>query len=146
MNDEISPIFSPSRPDWLASARKKLPNAGLGCVSAVAPLMTGFVGSGLSLPNNPLTAFLSVANPEDGRGLADRPLFGSVGTCRDEEALEAFLLRPRGGIMLIDSSSRARNMLCSVTGTEKRKDVGRLFVVGGVLSDKRLSRAYAPRL
>lgn len=89
-------MFSPSRPDWLASPLKKLPRAGLGFVAAVAPFRTGFVGSGSLRPNSPLTAFFSVAKPDDGRGLTDLPLFGSSGTW--SEALDAVRFRPRGVI------------------------------------------------
>lgn len=78
----------------------KLPKAGLGLVASLAPFSTGLVGSGLSLANSPVTAFLSVAKPDDGRGLAERPLFGSSGTWSEDEAFEAFLLRPRGGAIL----------------------------------------------
>jgi hypothetical protein len=75
---------------------KKLPKAGFGFVASLAPLTTGLVGSGLLLAKRPLTAFFKVAKPEEGRGLTDLPLLGSLGTC--SEALDAVLFRPRGVI------------------------------------------------
>jgi hypothetical protein len=85
---------------------KKSSSAGLGLVAILAPLRTGLVGSGVLLANSPVTAFLRVANPDDGRGLAERPRFGSVGTCNVDDAFDAFRFLPRGGVMLMVWSTR----------------------------------------
>ena len=91
MNEEIKLVLSPPRPAWLAIVLKKSPMAGLGCAAKLAPLSTGFVGSGVLL-KRPLTALAMLALPDGGPGLGERDLWrrGSSGTWR-EELSESFL-------------------------------------------------------